>query len=307
MDVYVCRFCLRGPMFLEWNNIVLGDSILTWLMASGGLILLLTCTPLMDMGTMRASFKFLYAMPYCYFWLTFLVSFIFHQTAGRLLGIEGQLVTCHTIRCAYGMVFQIWWSSTFSYTSLRQHYTVIKYIYWSCMILAQFLEDIVFAFEFYVSDYILQQGQFVVYTWPTLYAVQCAVNTSRLFNCPVIPKFDYMTVDEIYIIISEIKWSILGYDVWHIRFKIIFLSLLTPAYMPFIRAGEIWLSVRTCQWMEFPIGAKLSFIEFVSNQAESWCNFLDFVFLSKGKVSSSVYSCNPASQCLLNEKYLSFC
>lgn len=54
------RFCLRGPMFLGWNNTVLGDSIPTCHMASGGLmLLLLTCTPLMDMGTRHASFKFL--------------------------------------------------------------------------------------------------------------------------------------------------------------------------------------------------------------------------------------------------------
>lgn len=82
-------------------------------------MLLLTCTPLMDTGTQHASFNFLYAMHNCYFLLfltkaqlLFIIDLLWYllffcQTAGRLQGTEGQIVTCHTIRFSYGMVFKI--------------------------------------------------------------------------------------------------------------------------------------------------------------------------------------------------------
>jgi hypothetical protein len=44
--------------------------------------------------------------------------------------------------------------------------------------------------------------------------------------------------------------------------------LLTPAYIPFIRAGEIWLLIRAGQWIESPSVVKLPLTEFGSNQAD---------------------------------------
>lgn len=65
--LYISRFFPRGPMFLEWNNIAPGVSILTQLIASGGRTLLLTFILLMDMGMLltRIWFALIYYIKFC--------------------------------------------------------------------------------------------------------------------------------------------------------------------------------------------------------------------------------------------------
>lgn len=120
-DIYF-RFYQKGQMFLGWSSSVRDVSILTrGGSGSGGRMFLLISTLPMDMGTWlnSLSFNFLCLIPNVLIGLCLVFfSLLSHvkSAAGRLLGSEGQCVTCLTTRSSFTYLgYFVWWEWAFRF------------------------------------------------------------------------------------------------------------------------------------------------------------------------------------------------